>query len=539
MLSDAEEDVPLGERARFAELARIFARHGLNGLASRIGLMPSRVALPAEADAPERVVALLRDLGPVAVKLGQVLATREDLIGPEWIAALSTLQDQVPPLPFEQIEADLVASLGAPIDEVFARFDRIPIAAASIAQVHAAALRDGTEVVVKVRRPGIASRVDADLRLLRRVARLGERRSPELRRLKPDELLRAFAESLSQEMDLSAEAAACESIGAYLETLGVRTPRFFWDHIGRRANVQERLVGISVRAGAASDMDFPAAKDIADTYADAVLRMIIFNGRFHADPHPGNVFVLTDGGIAFIDFGAVGILTPARRSELVTLVLAIAGDDARAVADVLMRWSGDYSVDAQALQRDLKLLIDEFRGAVLQQIELSVIFTRVFSLLREFRLALPPDLALLLRTLLTAEGFVRSLDPNFNIAARTMPIARELMRERLSPADLKKGGRRLIAGLGRLASASPELITLAESIARSGALPIRIQPSSSSSNIKRSSATDPHVLTVGLIIAGSILVDKHETAGISLFIAAAGNFLWAKFQCKKLNRADP
>jgi hypothetical protein len=124
-LSEAPEDVPLGERARFAELTRIFARHGLSGLASRMGLIPGRSALPAEADAPERVVAMLRDLGPVAVKLGQVLATREDLLGPEWVAALSTLQDQVLPLPFEQIEDDLVAALGAPVEEVFARLTAI------------------------------------------------------------------------------------------------------------------------------------------------------------------------------------------------------------------------------------------------------------------------------------------------------------------------------------------------------------------------------------------------------------------------------
>lgn len=532
-MSEAEDDAPLGERARLAELTKIFARHGLSGLASRMGLIPARLSLPAEANAPERLVAMLRDLGPVAVKLGQVLATREDLLGPEWVAALSTLQDQVVPLPFEQIEHDLVAALGAPVEEVFARFDRDPLAAASIAQVHSATLHNGTEVVVKVRRPGIAARVDADLRLLRRIARLGERRSPELRRLRLDELLRSFAEGLSQEMDLSAEAAACESIGAYLETLGIRTPRFIWDHIGRRVNVQERLVGVSVRATTASGMDLPTAKAIAGAYADAVLRMIIFNGRFHADPHPGNVFVLTDGAIAFIDFGAVGILTPARRSELVTLVLAIAVDDVRAVAGVLMRWSGDYSVNTQALQRDLESLIGEFRGAVLQQIELSVIFRRVFSLLREYRLALPSDLALLLRTLLTAEGFVRSLDPEFNIAARTMPIARELMREGLNPADLKRGGRRLVASLGRLATASPELITLAESIARSGSLPIQIQPSPSSSQRSRKSTADPHVLTAGLLIAGAILMKDHLVGGIIFFFAAATNFLWSSLMRRR------
>jgi ubiquinone biosynthesis protein len=524
-----DEDAPLGERARFAELARIFARHGLSELAAWLGLAPGKPDQTAEPDAPRRVVAMLRDLGPVAVKLGQVLATRLDLLGPEWVAALSTLQDQVQPLPLVQIEPELVAGLGAPIDEVFASFDREPIAAASIAQVHGATLHDGTEVVVKVRRPGIATRVDADLRLLRRVARLAERRSPELRRLKPDELLRAFSEGLAQEMDLSAEAAACESIGAYLDTLGVRTPSFFWDHIGRRANVQQRLEGTSVRALITQGIDRSAARSIAGSYADAVLRMIIFNGRFHADPHPGNVFVLPDDTIAFIDFGAIGTLTPARRSELVTLILAIAADDARGVADVLMRWSGDYAVDVQALQRDRDALSGEFRGAVLQQIEFSVIFTRVFSLLREYRLALPPDLALLLRTLLTAEGFVRSLDPDFDIAARVMPIARELMRERLLPAGFKRGGRRLATSIARLAAASPELASLAEHIARSGALPVQLRSGQTPSRSRGRLTADPNVLTAGLLIAGAIMFDEHPMIGTGILAAAFAKAAWSWF----------
>ncbi|MDK2768131.1 MAG: ubiquinone biosynthesis protein [Sphingomonas sp.] len=524
----AKQDVPIGERMRFAELTKIFVRHGLGGLAARIGLTSGRVGNSHEPDAPRRMVALLRDVGPVAVKLGQVLATREDLLGPEWVAALSTLQDQVQALPFEEIEPELVAALGAPLDAVFTRFDRIPIAAASIAQVHSAMLDDGTEVVVKVRRPGIAERVDADLRLLRRIARLAERRSPELRRLKLDELLRFFAEGLSQEMDLSAEAAACESIGAYLSTLGVRTPRFFWDHIGRRVNLQERLIGQSVRAAIVEGIDQPAAKAAASSYADAVLRMIIFNGRFHADPHPGNVFILPDGTIAFIDFGAVGTLTPMRRSELVSMVLAIAGDDARGVADVLLRWSGDYAVDARALQRDIEELIGEFRGAVLRQIELSVIFQRVFTLLREYRLALPPDLALLLRTLLTAEGFVRALDPEFDIAARAMPIARELMRERLISTDLKVGGRRLLANLGRLAAASPDLVGFVETAARSGTLPVRIVlPQASKMSVR---VADPNVLTAGLTIAGAILAGDQPILGTIMFSAAALHFVWEKYR---------
>lgn len=522
-MSPSDAEGPLGEGARLAEIARIFARHGLSGLASRIGLVPGSSSQATERDAPMRLVALLRDLGPVAVKFGQMLATRGDLLGAEWVAALSTLQDQVPALPFEAIESELVSALGAPLDEVFARLDRVPIAAASIAQVYAATLRDGSEVVVKVRRPGIASRVDADLRLLRRIARQAEKRSPELRRLKIDELLRFFAESLSQEMDLSAEAAACEGLGAFLETLGVRTPKFCWDYVGRNFNVQERLPGASVRSTAARGMERTEAVAVAAAYADAVLRMIIFNGRFHADPHPGNVFVLPSHEIAFIDFGATGNVPPARRSELVALVLAIASDDSRAAANVLVGWSGQRDADVNGLQRDLADLIAQFRGAALAQIDLSDIFARAFALLRQHRLALPPDLALLLRTLLTAEGFVRTLDPEFDIAAQAMPIAKELARERISLAQFRRGGRRLAASLGRLAAASPELVGLAERIAKSGAIPVSISHSAK----PPASATLPgnDVLTAGLLIAGADLLDRHPYFAFPTLACALVSFI--------------
>ena len=299
--------------------------------------------------------------------------------------------------------------------------------------------------------------------------------------------------------------------------------RLYWDQVGRRINVQERLDGVPVRAildRAGEDGAGQGAADVAGRYADAVLRMIIFNGRFHADPHPGNVFVLADGSLAFIDFGAVGVLSPARRNEVVTLVLAIAGEDTRSVTDVLLQWSGETDVDRPALTRDLDALIDQFRGAVLQQIELADIFGRVFALLRTYRLALPPDLALLLRTLLIAEGFVRRLDPGFDITARAAPIARELLRERIGPAGLKRGGRRLATSLGRLAAASPELVAFAERVARSGALPIELQKGAVSSPPALPRGADPNVLSAGLLVAGAILQHDHDVVGAILMASA-------------------
>jgi ubiquinone biosynthesis protein len=445
-LAKMPEAAALRERDRFAQILFLFGRHGLKGLAARIGLGSERDE-PLENARPEAVVALLREIGPVAVKFGQILAMRSDLIEPEWVAALSKLQDRVPPLPFETVRPLIEEAIGGPIDSCFSRFEEDAIAAASIAQVHAATLLDGRDVIVKVRRPGIERVVDADLRILRRMARIA---------------------------DLSAEARSSDAIGAFLKNLGVRTARFDWELSGRRVNIQERLRGVP-----ATDLDAARGRNLdltalASTYAQAVLRMIIINGHFHADPHPGNVFFLDDGTLGLIDFGAVGTLLPRRREELVRLGLAIASEDTSGVVDILMVWAGDPDVDRIRLEEALAELIDRFSNVLLDQIDLGDIFQRVFTLLREFHLALPPDLALVLRTLLTAEGFVRRTDPSFDIARELAPLAKYLVRERASPARLRGEAGKLLAALGRAALSTPNLVGQIEKIARTGSIPVAI-----------------------------------------------------------------
>ena len=520
----------MGERERFAQIVGIFGRHGLRGLASRLGLGGARDE-EMETARPEAVVAVLRDLGPVAVKFGQILAMRSDLLGPDWIRALSTLQDRVPALPFDRIRPAVEEAIGGPLDSYFASFNPEPIAAASIAQVHAATLPSGERVIVKVRRPGIERTVDADLRLLRRLARTAEKRIPEIARMKPDELLRYFAESLDREMDLSAEGRASDSIGAFLAGLGVRTARFEWELTGRRVNVQERLEAIpATDLATARERGIDLTK-VARTYAQAVLRMIIFNGQFHADPHPGNVLIFPDGSIGFIDFGAVGTLLPRRREELVRLALAIAADDPAGVIDVLMVWAGDPPVDRIRLEFELAALIDEFRNVVLEQVDLARIFNQVFGLLRDFELALPPDLALVLRTLLTAEGFVRRIDPAFDIGGELAPIARQLVSQRTSPARLAREGRKLAAALGRAALSAPELIGQVEKVARTGSLPVSLNPQTIEQLGQRRSShvrSDPQLLPAALIVAGAILAGTEPLLGLVSGSLAVGLLVFGR-----------
>lgn len=510
------------ERDRFAQLLLLFGRHGLRGLSARLGF-GAAAADELEAARPEAVVAVLRDVGPVGVKFGQILAMRSDLLGPEWIAALSTLQDRVPPLPFEKIEPVILETIGGPIEEAFANFEREALAAASIAQVHAATLLDGTPVIVKVRRPGIERIVDADLRLLRRLARAAERRVPEIARMKPDELLRYFAESLDREMDLSAEGRSSEAVGAFLGSLGIRTARFHWEISGRRMNVQEKIEGIKATDLDAARLAGLDLQQLARSYAQAVLRTIIFNGQFHADPHPGNVF-FTDDTLAFIDFGAVGNLLPRRREELVRLALAIAAEDTAGVVDILMDWAGDPDVDRHRLELALAELIDRFRNVVLDQVDLAEIFELVFRLLREFQLALPPDLALVLRTLLTAEGFVRRIDPRFDIAAELTPIARELIAERASPKRLRAEARKLLSAAGRAALSAPDMIGQIEKVARTGAIPITLAKADLDklrSGNRLPVAGDPQIIPAALLVSAAILFSSDPmVAGVVAALAA-------------------
>lgn len=513
----------LNERERLAQILVLFGRHGIKGLAGLLGLGQGREE-PLENARPEAVVALMRDLGPVAVKFGQILAMRSDLLEPEWTAALSTLQDRLPPLPFETLRPIVEEAIGGPIASAFIAFDEVALAAASIAQVHAATLVGGREVIVKIRRPGIERLVDADLRLLRRLARLAERRLPTLARLRPDELLRHLGENLAREMDLGAEARSSESIGAFLATLGVRTAGFEWELTGRRINIQERLRGVP-----ASDLEAARSQDVpltamARSYAQAVLRMIVINGEFHADPHPGNVYFLEDGSLAFIDFGSVGTLRPQRREELVRLGLAVAANDTAAAVDVLLTWAGDSAVDRRGLEHDIAELIDLLRGVPLGQIDLADIFRRAFTLLRQHHLALPPDLALVLRTLLTAESFVRRMDPSFHIASELGPLAAELMRERASPERLKAEAVRLLGALGRAALSTPGLVGQLERFARTGTVPVSVA-ASDPDRVRpgRHGRRDgnPDVLPAALTISAAIL---YSSEPVLAAVAAASAF---------------
>jgi ubiquinone biosynthesis protein len=307
------------------------------------------------------------------------------LFGPDWIAEFEHLHSQVPALPLEQLRPQLREDLGGEPEEVFARFDVEPLAAGSIAQVHRAQLKDGTEVVVKIRRPGITEVIEADRRLLARLAALAEAEMAALKPYHPQQLVREFARSLRRELDLTAEAG----------------------------------------------FDRPL---LARRGAHAVLKMIVEDGFFHADPHSGNLFYLSGNRIAFIDFGMVGRLSARRREELLDLLLDLVERQPKAVAEVLLDWTGDeHGLNLAQLESEIEVFVDQYHGTPLAQLHLGQMMADISAILREHHLGLPPDLALLLKAFISLEGMGRGLDPGFHMTTEALPLLRQVVRAGYRP----------------------------------------------------------------------------------------------------------
>lgn len=437
---------------RLHEIAVVLIRWGFGDLVRRLGMSQAlekagRVLkwknpdLLADLEPPERVCKALEELGPTFVKLGQMLATRVDLFAPEWISAFEKLQDQVPAVDYEELLPQLTEDLGADPDEIFDEIGRTPIAAASIAQVHLAKLKTGEQVILKIRRPDIESTVEADLRLLRRIAEIAENSTPELKRFKPTEITRQFALSLKRELDLEGECRHAERIAENLtENTDVIIPTVHWKWTTMRLNVQDYIEG--VRASDVKEIEQAGLdkKRIAYVGAEAIMQMVLVDGFFHADPHLGNIICLPENRLALIDFGMVGRLSDSRRDQIVKLLFALVKKNSSSVVEILMDWVPEQDVDEETLSMEIDAFLDHYHGRTLKQLHFAALLIDLIAILREHELVLPPDLALLFKTLISLDGVGRKLDPDFNIVEIASPFVVQLMNKKYRPdVVLKKG----------------------------------------------------------------------------------------------------
>lgn len=499
---------------RLQDIASVLVRHGLGDLVRRTGiakvLESAGRALrldPPKAKEPKSIEVHVREaleeLGPAFVKLGQVLAGRSDLLQPAMIAELTRLRENAAPVPIEAIRAVLEEELGAPPEEVFPSFQQDSLAAASIAQVHRATLEDGSEVVLKVRRPGIVEVVESDLRLLMRLAEVLEREVEELRRYRPRALARHFAQSLRNELDFRIEARHAERISAGLPVASpVIVPRVHEAWTSARLLVMDYLPGPSLGEWVESEAFSPATgRRIARIGADAVLHSVFVDGFYHADPHAGNMVLLPDSRIGLIDFGMVGRLSDQRRLELMGLLAAVASRQEDDVVDILLDWSQSMETNVEQLQNECGAFIDRYHGVPLGDLDVGALLRDIAELLRQNDLFLPSDVAMFLKVFVTLEDLGHQLDPEFDMARHVQPFVERELRSMLSPAAaLKRGATQvthLLAGLPR------DLRRLAGS-ARRGRFRLEIdvrELEKFASHIERSA----NRLTVGLVTSALIM----------------------------------
>ena len=425
----------------------IFKKMGLEAAAERTGkIMGWEYAEDiAHLERPQRIRKLFEVLGPTFVKLGQILATRPDLFGPEWISEFEKLQSQAPQLDFEELRPQIEEDLGAPLEEIFQEVNTKPLAAASMAQVHRATLKDGTKVVLKIQRPGIRTKIESDMRLFTYLASLAEKNVPELAAYHPQKVVQQFVKSLQNELNFMTEGQNAEQIAANFDDNDqVVIPKIYWEWTKERINVQEfveGIPGVNIQAIDEAGMD---RKRIAQTGANAVLKMIMVDGVFHADPHPGNFFILPGERIAFIDFGMIGRVSEIRRQQIMKLLQSLLQSDAEDLCSILLQWSDRAGEDPG----DLLVAVDEFlskySGRSMEHMDLSVMVGALLALIRNNNLTMPPDQAMLLKVFVSLEGAFKKLDPAFDMMVAIQPTLVETVISQFSPKAIGKRGLKVL-----------------------------------------------------------------------------------------------
>ncbi|MEM1057999.1 MAG: AarF/ABC1/UbiB kinase family protein [Verrucomicrobiota bacterium] len=440
---------PVRNLTRTAEIVRILVRFGFNDVVERLGLQKylARATSPAGDGEPEAKLApaarlrlCLEALGPTFIKLGQLLASRPDLLPPQYTHEFSKLQDKSPPFPFEQVEQIVESELGFPLESAFEMFDRTPLAAASIGQVHAARTLDGRDVVVKVQRPGITDSVNEDLAILKGLAGALEHRVEALRVQRFSQLIEDLSPLVRQELDYTGELANVERFAwQYHDQPEMKVPKPVRVLCTPKVLTMERVQGAKVSDEtmlSRMKIDRPlAAARIFDLFAGQILD----HGFFHADPHPGNIFVLEDNQVCFLDFGLMGWVGRKTRDRFANLLAAIAErDESHATKAMLSLTRIEGEPDRQRLENDVAYFMNAHFYRPASELRFGRVLQELFVSATKHQLRIPPDFFLVLKAFSTVENIVRELDPQIDIMAAARPHVERNLAARLDPQTLTR-----------------------------------------------------------------------------------------------------
>lgn len=427
---------------RVRHIATVLIKHGFGQVIEKLDLeyrifvkkfAKTSPEVPPQLSIAERSRMVLEELGPTFAKLGQVLSTRPDLLPASFIHELKKLQDQVPPISFHEISDQITISLGKTPDHLFSFFDPNPIASASIGQVHRAILRSTNEkVVVKVQRPSIRAIIESDLDLLYLLARLIEHSIQETQTYSPTGIIQEFDKAIHRELDYTIEAQNIIRFRHSFEhDRTVYAPKVYRELSTRNVLVTEFIEGTKI-----SELDStPEIKSrIARNGFRCILKQIFLDGFFHGDPHPGNLFVMNNQAIAFLDFGMMGRLDQEMKDQLADLLVAVINQDVKQIAEILANiGTQTETINMRVFRNDVSDILDRYYGVPLRQIELGKVTREMMEVALKHHVKIPPDYTLMIKAMLTIESIGKQLDPNLNAIEEARPMVTRILRDRWNP----------------------------------------------------------------------------------------------------------
>ena len=518
---------------RYRQIVGILIDEGFDSALDVTGLrrfapVRSRFHRERAESAPPLAVRIRRTLermGPTFVKLGQAASTRGDVIPEPIVDELRKLQDEVAPFPYETVREIVKAQLGDEPDKVFATFSTTPLASASIGQVHGATLEDGTEVVVKVQRPGVQQQVETDVDILLTQARFVQDHTEIGQHYDVVEIVSGFAEAVQGELDYIGEGQRAERLARMFERDDtVKFPKVHWEYTTQRVLTLERLVGIPFNRPKEIDEAGLDRAELAKRGIYCYLDQIFTHGYYHADPHPGNLFALPDGRVGFTDFGRVGMISQIGRDQLADLFLAIVDNDVPLAVDTLVEAAGTPGdLDVAALELEVSRLIGKYYNRSLREVHIGQLISEVLNLIRVHHLMMSSELAVLLTTLAVLEGLGTQLDPNFDFVAVTAPFARRMADARMEPRALLRSLVRSMRRNVKMFSDLPESLGRFLKRAGQGEIPMTVRPTGLEPSLTRLEEMVNRisfaVVVAAFVIGLSMLLMNTEKPDLFLWIA--------------------
>lgn len=448
---------------RFTQILAVFGGYGFRDIVDSLHLeyivrIGRRFAKKKEErieklTKPERLRLAFEELGPTFIKFGQILSTRPDLIPHEYIEEFKKLQDEVPPFSFKEVRDAIEDEFKRPINELFDKLDEKPLAAASIAQVHRAALKNGDKIVLKVQRPNIRENIEADIDILFNLARLIESYIPESKLYNPSGIVQEFAKTIRREMDFTREGHNVNRfIANFKDDPTINAPKVYWELTTNKILTMEYVEGIKITDFDRLERAGLDKKQIAINGSKAVLKQIFDYGFFQGDPHPGNILVKEDNVIAVLDFGMFGRIDEKTKEQIADVLVAVINKDADKIVKTFLEVGViAEEVNIREFRLDIVDFLDRYYDVPLSQLNLTEVLNEIIQIVARHRIKVMPEVMLLVKALITIESIGRELDPDFNMVEHARPFAEKLVKERVSP-------RNIIRGIGKMTQEVNELL---------------------------------------------------------------------------------